>query len=82
MNEFNLENEIDKLMDKLTSDLKIRITKLVLRNEKILLKQNALSQKTTTSVSKQSTNKKSSNKRETTSRRKTKEAVNTDSESD
>jgi hypothetical protein len=36
---FQIDDEIDKLIDKFTDDLKIRIKKSVVRSEKLVLKQ-------------------------------------------
>jgi hypothetical protein len=46
-NTFQIEEEIDKLLDKYTEELKIRIKKAILRSEKIVLKQYITSQRET-----------------------------------
>lgn len=46
-NNFNIDEEIDKLIDKLTIQFKDRLKKLVVRSEKIVLKQYITSQKET-----------------------------------
>lgn len=39
MGDFQIDNEIDKLVDKFADDLKVRLKKLVIRSEKLVLKQ-------------------------------------------
>jgi hypothetical protein len=43
----NVDEEIDRLVDKFSNDLKVKLKKVVERSEKAMLKQYALSQKTT-----------------------------------
>lgn len=45
MSNFNIEDEIDNLIDKLSEQLKIRLKKLVARSEKLVLKEYITSQK-------------------------------------
>ena len=46
-NTFQIDEEIDKLIDKFTDDLKIRIKKSIIRSEKLVLKQYIASQRET-----------------------------------
>lgn len=50
MSTFHMDEEIDKLVDKLTEQFKTRLKKLVTRNEKLVLKQYIASQKETMRV--------------------------------
>ena len=45
---FDIDNEIDKLVDRFSEELKNRIKKVVSRNEKIVLKQYINTQKSST----------------------------------
>jgi len=47
MSTFNIDDDIDKLVDKLAETLKLRLKKSVVRSEKMVLKQYIASQKTT-----------------------------------
>jgi|TARA_B110000263_G_C14918318_1_gene333585 maltodextrin utilization protein YvdJ len=47
MSIFQIDTEMDKLIDKLTDQFKTRLKKLVLRSEKLVLKQYIASQKET-----------------------------------
>ena len=47
MSTFHIDGEIDKLVDKLTEQFKTRLKKLVIRSEKLVLKQYIASQKET-----------------------------------
>ena len=47
MSTFQIDDEIDKLVDKLTEQFKTRLKKLVTRSEKLVLKQYIASQKET-----------------------------------
>ena len=51
MSNFNVDDEINKAVDKLTEQFKIRLKKIVLRSEKIVLKKYIASQKDTSRVS-------------------------------
>ena len=55
-------SDIDKLVDKFALDLKLRLKKIVEKNEKSLLKQYIMSQKNTGPVSKKTTKRASPNK--------------------
>lgn len=44
---FQIDEEIDKLIDKFTDDLRVRIKKAIVRSEKLVLKQYMASQKET-----------------------------------
>jgi hypothetical protein len=50
MSTFQIDDEIDKLVDKLTEQFKTRLRKLVTRSEKLVLKQYIASQNETTRV--------------------------------
>jgi hypothetical protein len=50
MSTFNIDDEIDKLVNKLGETLKLRLKKSVVRSEKMVLKQYIASQKTTGKV--------------------------------
>ncbi len=50
MSTFNVDNEIDTLVDKLGTQFKVRIKKLITRSEKLVLKQYIASQKETMRV--------------------------------
>lgn len=59
MSTFNIDDEIDKLVNKFSEDLKTKLKKAVNKNEKIVLKQYVSAQKSTTASSKkESKNKK------------------------
>ena len=45
--DFQIDQEIDKIVDKLTVDLKAKLKKVVIRSEKMVLKQYIASQKDT-----------------------------------
>ena len=47
MTDFQIDQEIDKLVDKFADDLKNRLKKLVIRSEKLVLKQYMAAQKET-----------------------------------
>jgi len=47
MSDFQIDQEIDKLVDKFADDLKNRLKKLVIRSEKLVLKQYMAAQKET-----------------------------------
>lgn len=49
---FQVDEEIDKLVDKFAEDLKIRIKKIVVKSEKIMLKQYIASQRETSKAKK------------------------------
>jgi len=44
---FQIDDEIDKLIDKFTEDLRVRIKKAIVRSEKLVLKQYMVSQRET-----------------------------------
>ena len=46
--DFQIDQEIDKIVDKLAVDLKTKLKKVVIRSEKLMLKQYIASQKETT----------------------------------
>lgn len=46
--DFQIDQEIDKIVDKLSVDLKKKLKKVVIRSEKLMLKQYIASQKDTT----------------------------------
>lgn len=46
--DFQIDQEIDKIVDKLALDLKTKLKKVVIRSEKLMLKQYIASQKDTT----------------------------------
>ena len=48
MSTFNINSEIDKVIDKAVEQLKARIKRLIVRDEKLILKQYIASQKETT----------------------------------
>lgn len=52
MSNFSIDDEIDKAVDKLADQLKTRLKKLVIRSEKMVLKQYIASQKETTRTAK------------------------------
>lgn len=52
MSNFNIDDEIDKTIDKIIEQLKFRLKKLVVRSEKQILRQYIASQKETTKVGK------------------------------
>jgi len=52
MSNFNIDDEIDKDVDKLAAQLKTRLKKLVIRSEKLILKQYIASQKETSRLAK------------------------------
>lgn len=45
--DFQIDQEIDKIVDKITLDLKTKLKKVVIRSEKMMLKQYIASQKDT-----------------------------------
>ena len=45
--DFQIDQEIDKIVDKLADDLKVKLKKVVIRSEKLMLKQYIASQKDT-----------------------------------
>ena len=47
MNNFNIDKEIDRLVDKFSEDLRVRLKKSVARSEKLILKQYIASQRNT-----------------------------------
>jgi len=49
MNTFDIDSEIDRLVEKFSEELRVRLKKVVARSEKIVLRQSMASQKTTTS---------------------------------
>lgn len=50
MSTFNIDKEVDNLVDKLTEQFKMRLKKLITRSEKLVLKQYIASQKETMRV--------------------------------
>ena len=50
MSTFNIDEEVDNLVDKLTEQFKMRLKKLITRSEKLVLKQYIASQKETMRV--------------------------------
>ena len=52
MSTFNVDAEVDKLVDSLATDLKLRLKKLIKRSEKLTLRQYIASQKETMRVTK------------------------------
>jgi hypothetical protein len=46
--DFQVDREIDKIVDKLSVDLKTKLKKIVIRSEKMMIKQYIASQKDTT----------------------------------
>ena len=51
---FQIDEEIDKLIDKFSEDLKIRLKKIIIRSEKLVLKQYIASQRETAKAKKSS----------------------------
>ena len=49
---FHIDEEIDKLIDKFTDELRIRIKKAIIRSEKLVLKQYIASQRETVKATK------------------------------
>ena len=64
---FDINDEIDRLVDKLASDLKVRLKKSVARSEKLVVKQYTTEQKSTkgvaSSLAKRPQNRHKSNRR-------------------
>lgn len=79
MSSFNIEDEIDRLVDKLASDLKARLKKVVVRSEKMVLKQNTTAQKSTESAKPRASSSTSS-RRPAPQRRKAKESAHSDTD--
>ena len=52
MSTFNVDAEVDKIVDSLTTDLRSRLKKLIMRSEKLVLRQYIASQKETVRVTK------------------------------
>jgi hypothetical protein len=48
MSNFNVDEEVDILVDKLVEQFKVKLKKLIMKDEKIVLRQYILSQKETT----------------------------------
>jgi len=49
MNTFDIDSEIDKLVEKFSEELRVRLKKVVTRSEKLVLKQYIATQKNTAS---------------------------------
>lgn len=80
MSSFNIEDEIDRLVDKLASDLKARLKKVVVRSEKMVLKQNITAQKSTESAKPRASSSTTSSRRPAPQRRKAKESAHSDTD--
>lgn len=63
MNTFDIDSEIDKLVEKFSDELKTRLKKIVSRSEKLLLKQYITSQKNTAPKKSKFSSSSSSNQR-------------------